>query len=163
MWRPESRDQPFDERRKVRLSCVRGSAKILPTRLRSESKPDIPASGLDSDLSRVGVTPDLALFGVMPVAYKKLKLNPPGGARVTRKDSGLGDIRAFARYTAYKKNMPGKTFRIAPFAGVELPTGSNTGTDALGRLPPSVQLGSGSWDPLDPCCDGFSYEWSPVQ
>ncbi len=95
-----------------------------------------------------GVTPDLALFGVVPFAYKKLEATTPGGARVTRKDSGLGDIRAFARYTAYKRNMPGKTFRIAPFAGVELPTGSNTETDALGRLPPPVRLGSGSWDPF---------------
>jgi Putative MetA-pathway of phenol degradation len=95
-----------------------------------------------------GVTPDLAIFGVLPVANKKLKLTTPGGARVTRKDSGLGDVRAFARYTAYKKNMPGRTFRVAPFAGIELPTGSNTQTDALGRLPAAVQLGSGSWDPF---------------
>lgn len=95
-----------------------------------------------------GVTPDLAIFGAVPVAYKKLKLTTPGGTRVTRKASGLGDIRIFARYTVYKENMPGQTFRIAPFAGVELPTGENTETDALGRLPPSVQLGSGSWDPF---------------
>lgn len=103
---------------------------------------------LSASVLGYGVTPDLALFGVVPVATKKLKLTMPGGARVTRKDSGLGDIRAFARYTAYKKNMPGKTFRIAPFAGIELPTGKNTQTDALGRLPPAVQLGSGSWDPF---------------
>jgi len=103
---------------------------------------------LSASVLGYGVTPDLAIFGVMPIAYKKLTLTPPGSARVTRKDSGLGDIRAFARYTAYKKNMPGKTFRIAPFAGFELPTGENTETDALGRLPPSVQLGSGSWDPF---------------
>jgi hypothetical protein len=103
---------------------------------------------LSASVLGYGVTPDLAIFGVVPVAYKKLKTTTTGGARVTRKDSGLGDIRAFARYTAYKKNMPGKTFRIAPFAGIELPTGSNTETDALGRLPPSVQLGSGSWDPF---------------
>jgi hypothetical protein len=103
---------------------------------------------LSASVLGYGVTPDLALFGILPVAYKKLKTTMPGGARVTRKDSGLGDIRAFARYTAYKNNMPGGSFRIAPFAGIELPTGSNTETDALGRLPPSVQLGSGSWDPF---------------
>lgn len=103
---------------------------------------------LSASVLGYGVTPDLAIFGVVPIAYKKLELTTPGGARVTRKDSGLGDIRAFARYTAYKKNMPGQTFRIAPFAGVELPTGTNTETDALGRLPPPVQLGSGSWDPF---------------
>jgi len=103
---------------------------------------------LSASVLGYGVTADLALFGVVPVAKKKLKLNTPGGTRVTRKDSGLGDVRAFARYTAYKNNMPGGSIRIAPFAGIELPTGSNTRTDALGRLPPSVQLGSGSWDPF---------------
>ena len=95
-----------------------------------------------------GVTPDLALFGVLPLADKSLNLTLPGGSRAKRKDSGVGDIRAFARYTAYKNNMAGQTFRIAPFAGIELPTGENTETDALGRLPPAVQLGSGSWDPF---------------
>lgn len=94
-----------------------------------------------------GVTGDLALFGVLPVATKRLKLTT-GGARVTRDESGLGDMRAFARYTLFKRDQPGQTFRIAPFAGVELPTGDNTETDAFGRLPPSVQPGSGSWDPF---------------
>jgi len=95
-----------------------------------------------------GAAAGLALFGVLPLAGRKLNLTIPGGSRAKRKDSGLGDIRAFARYTAYKKNMPGGSFRIAPFAGIELPTGENTETGALGRLPPSVQLGSGSWDPF---------------
>ena len=103
---------------------------------------------LSASVLGYGITPDLAIFGVMPVARKKLELTTPGGARVIRKDSGLGDVRAFARYTALKKNLPGRTFRIAPFAGIELPTGDNTQTDALGRLPPAVQLGSGSWDPF---------------
>ena len=95
-----------------------------------------------------GVTADLALFGVAPLAYKKLRMTAPGGARVTREDSGLGDIRAFARYTVYKRDMPGRTLRIAPFASIEFPTGDDTATDALGRLPPPVRLGSRSWDPF---------------
>jgi hypothetical protein len=35
---------------------------------------------------------------------------------------------------------------VAPFFGVKAPTGEDDETDALGRLPPSVQVGSGSWD-----------------
>jgi len=95
-----------------------------------------------------GVTADLAIFGVVPIAYKELELTPAAGARVTRDDRGLGDIRTFARYTVFKRDKPGQTFRVAPFLGVELPTGDSTRSDALGRLPPPVRLGSGSWDPF---------------
>ncbi len=95
-----------------------------------------------------GVTSDFALFGVLPVVKKKLKLTTLGGARVTRDAGGLGDMRFFGRYTIFKQDMPGETFRIAPFAGVEAPTGANTRRDSLGRLPATVQPGSGSWDPF---------------
>ena len=95
-----------------------------------------------------GLTSDLALFGVLPLVKKKLRLTTPGGARVTREAGGLGDMRFFGRYTIFKQDMPGQTFRIAPFAGVEAPTGANTRRDALGRLPATVQPGSGSWDPF---------------
>lgn len=92
-----------------------------------------------------GVTSDLALFGVLPVVYKRLELASTG---VTRQAGGVGDARLFARYTIFQQNAPGQTFRIAPFIGLELPTGENTKRDALGRLPASVQPGSGSWDPF---------------
>lgn len=59
---------------------------------------------------------------------------------------GLGDLTLFGRYTLYQHDLPGKTLRIAGFAGLELPTGEDDKHDALGRLPPSLQLGSGSWD-----------------
>ncbi len=92
-----------------------------------------------------GVMPDLALFGVLPIVYKRLELPTAG---VTRQAGGVGDARIFARYTLFQQDAPGQTFRIAPFLGVELPTGENTKRDALGRLPMSVQPGSGSWDPF---------------
>jgi len=44
--------------------------------------------------------------------------------------------------------VPGRTFRIAPFAGVGLPTGDDDERDRFGRLPQLLQLGSGSVDPL---------------
>ena len=45
-------------------------------------------------------------------------------------------------------HAPGRTFRVAPFIGVELPTGESRDSDGLGTLPATLQLGSGSWDPF---------------
>ncbi len=94
-----------------------------------------------------GATSDLALFGVVPYVDKSLDITQ-GGTRRTRSASGLGDISLFGRYTVFKRDWPGRTLRVAPFAGLELPTGDDDETDSLGRLPPSVQPGSGSWDPF---------------
>ncbi len=95
-----------------------------------------------------GVTPDLAMFGVLPFLDKELKVTMPDGARATRKTSGIGDARLFGRYTVYQDDAPGRTFRVAPFLGLELPTGDDDDRDGLGRLPATLQLGSGSWDPF---------------
>lgn len=94
-----------------------------------------------------GATSDLALFGVVPYVDKSLDITQDGTRR-TRGASGLGDISLFARYTVFKRDWPGRTLRVAPFAGLELPSGDDDETDSLGRLPPSVQPGSGSWDPF---------------
>lgn len=94
-----------------------------------------------------GVNPDLALFGVIPYVENRLELTS-GGVRHTRSARGIGDAEFFARYTLFQKNWPGGNFRIAPFAGLKIPTGDDDETDRLGRLPPSVQAGSGSLDPF---------------
>ena len=95
-----------------------------------------------------GVTADLAIFGALPYLDKELKVTTPGGARVTRDTSGIGDARLFGRYTVYRDDAPGRTFRVAPFLGLEFPTGDDGDRDSLGTLPPTLQLGSGSWDPF---------------
>jgi hypothetical protein len=94
-----------------------------------------------------GVSGDLAVFGAVPFVDKRLELTT-GGQRRARSARGLGDIRLFGRYTAYQDDAPGRTFRVAPFAGIEAPTGEDDETDSFGRLPASVQPGSGSWDPF---------------
>ena len=94
-----------------------------------------------------GVTPRWTLFGIVPWIDKRLELKSSQG-KVTRDVNGLGDLTAIARYTAYTKDAPGRTFRIAPFAGIEAPTGSDDERDGLGVLPRPMQLGSGSWNPL---------------
>lgn len=91
-----------------------------------------------------GVNSDLALFGVVPYVDKRLE----SAAAPTRSARGLGDVSLFGRYTAFKRNFTGGNFRIAPFAGVEMPTGDDDESDAFGRKPASVQPGSGSWDPF---------------
>ncbi len=95
-----------------------------------------------------GVTGDLAVFGVLPYLDKELDMTTPGGQRVTRSTNGIGDARLFGRYTVFKNNFPGGNFRVAPFAGIELPTGDDDDSDSLGTLPATLQLGSGSWDPF---------------
>jgi len=92
-----------------------------------------------------GVTHKLALFGVLPYVDKKLDFTEAGG-RISRSASGLGDASVFARYTLVQHDQPGRTFRIAPFAGVKAPTGDDDIRDIFGHLPPSVQPGSGAWD-----------------
>ncbi len=112
-------------------------------------------SGADRDRSSravasvlgYGVISKLALFGVLPYLNNELEITK-GGQRVTRRASGFGDLTVFGRYTVVQRDRPGRNFRVAPFFGVKAPTGEDDETDALGRLPPSVQLGSGSWDPF---------------
>lgn len=110
-------------------------------------------SGIDRDRTEVaavtalgyGLTGRWALFGALP--YRDIDLDTAiGGQRVTRSNHGFGDLTLFARYIAYQHDRPGRTFRLAPFAGVEAPTGKDNARDGVGPLPASGQVGSGSWD-----------------
>ncbi len=94
-----------------------------------------------------GLTEKWALFGILPYLNKELEVNTAVGRR-RREVSGFGDTTFLARYTVFQQDRPGQTFRIAPFAGLETPTGEDGEKDSLGRLPQTLQLGSGSWDPL---------------
>lgn len=95
-----------------------------------------------------GATPKLAVFGALPYLDKELDVRLPAGGRVTRDTTGFADARLFGRYTLFQKDRRGRNFRVAPFAGLELPTGDDDDADRLGTLPPTLQLGSGSWDPF---------------
>lgn len=110
----------------------------------SASRRDMRVAGLLSMLGN-GVTRELALFGVAPWLDKRLDMSTTG-QDVTRSAQGLGDIMLMARYTAFEQNAPARTFRVAPFFGVEAPTGDDEAKDDAGRLPSTVQVGSGSWD-----------------
>ncbi len=94
-----------------------------------------------------GVTSKLAAFGVTSILDKRLDFTGEGGRR-ERRVSGLGDSRIFFRYTIFQRDDRGATFRIAPFAGTQIPTGSKNASDDMGLIPRSLQLGSGSWSPF---------------
>lgn len=104
-----------------------------------------------------GVNTRLTLFGVVPFASKALEVTTPTG-RFTRRTTGLADARLFARYTVYRANRRGQMIRLAPLAGLKLPTGQADDTDVLGRLPRPLQLGSGSWDPFA----GLVFTWQTL-
>ncbi len=112
-------------------------------------------SGTDRDRASQAVisvlgyafTSDFMLIGVLPYIDNDLDITAIG-TRQNRSANSIGDFRLFGRYTVFRKNWPGGTLRISPFAGIEMPTGQDDDHDALGRLPASVQVGSGSWDPF---------------
>jgi hypothetical protein len=112
---------------------------------RSVADREIEAVGGISVLG-YGAAGNLALFGVLPYFDKQLELTEPAGQRIARSTRGVGDAQLFARYTMFQRDLPGRTMRIAPFFGVELPTGNSDDSDRFGRLPAALQLGSGSWD-----------------
>lgn len=92
-----------------------------------------------------GATSKLALMGVFPYLDKRLEIRSTGAVREA---SGLGDIMTAGRYQIYESDDPGRTIRGSVFAGLQWPSGPSTASDSLGRLPPTVQLGSGAYDPL---------------
>jgi len=92
-----------------------------------------------------GINERWAVFGILPYRDIDLDLNV-GNQRINRNNKQLGDLTVFARYIAYQKNQQGKTFRVAPFLGLKLPTGKDNVSDARGVLPPPVQTSTGSTD-----------------
>ncbi|MEE8305522.1 MAG: transporter [Candidatus Tectomicrobia bacterium] len=107
----------------------------------SNSGREVDTNSLESVLA-YGVSGKLSMFGILPLVGKELRL--PGG--VKRDSSGFGDARLFARYSLYQRDNPGRTFRVAGFGGIKIPTGDDDETDSLGRLPIPLQSGTGSWD-----------------
>ncbi|MFB3079417.1 MAG: transporter [Lysobacterales bacterium] len=93
-----------------------------------------------------GIRGNLTLFGILPYVDKKLRYPGPGAGSVKRSSRGIGDSSVFLRYTFHQNDRQGSTFRVAAFAGIKIPTGSDTQRDSLGLLPVPLQSGTGSWD-----------------
>ena len=75
-----------------------------------------------------GFTSRLAVFAMLPLAYVDRTF---GNASTS--DFGLGDAAVFLRYELFHSDKPGQTLRIAPFAGLRIPTGreGKTGDGSL--------------------------------
>ena len=91
-----------------------------------------------------GITPKLAVFGMLPHASIDSRI---GSAETSL--SGIGDAAVFARYEVFRRNEPGRSFRVAPFAGLRLPTGKEGETgdgslDVFGGL--IVTVASTDWE-----------------
>ena len=81
-----------------------------------------------ANLVGYGITSDWAVFAAVPLVFDRFE--PTGGE--AQKIEDVGDTVVFARWIAVAVNRPGQLFRIAPFAGVELPTGgSGAGSGAV--------------------------------
>ena len=94
-----------------------------------------------------GIRPDLTLSVLIPFVYEEFQFDGPSG-RETRASSGLGDVTLLAKYRLFKEDWHLGSFNWTAFAGTELPTGETDSSDEGMRLPPSLQPGSGSWDPI---------------
>lgn len=93
-----------------------------------------------------GVTPRLAVFGAIPYFLdKSLDVTTPMG-RINRDTQGFGDFTAFGRYTLFRDDFTGGTFRTASVFGITAPTGDHNDRDRFGELPRPLQPGDGAWD-----------------
>lgn len=110
----------------------------------------------EQDLTFVyGVTRDLTVGATLPILERRLRFDTPAGERRTITAEGLGDLALTAAYRVYRKDVRRGTTQLSLLGGLTLPSG-DTGiedrdlpqlTGAPGtRLPPGLQLGSGSID-----------------
>ncbi|WP_323844331.1 transporter [Microbulbifer magnicolonia] len=133
----------------------------LVRRRRSDGGPldrEVSVDALGSVLG-YGANSRLAVFAALPYFFdRELRVTTPAG-RLQRDTGGIGDLALFARYTLYKRDSKGATFRIAPLLGLEAPTGDDRDRDAVGRLPRPLQAGSGGWDVFG----GVVVTWQTLQ
>ena len=75
-----------------------------------------------------GLTSKLAVFGVLPIISADRTFGD-----VDTSEFGLGDASLFARYEVFRSDKPGQTLRIAPYAGIRVPSGrvGKTGDGSL--------------------------------
>ncbi|MFQ5564267.1 MAG: transporter [Parvularculaceae bacterium] len=81
-----------------------------------------------------GAARKLALFGVLPVVNRDVEVGDFDSS-----EFGLGDARLFARYEIFRDDGRARTIRLAPFAGLTVPTGEDGKTgdgsvDAFGGV-----------------------------
>jgi hypothetical protein len=94
-----------------------------------------------------GLRHDFTLSALVPTVYREMRIRGAGGSTISR-STGLGDIALLAKYRPFKTDWHRGSFNVAVIGGLELPTGSTSERDNGMRLGPTLQPGSGSWDPI---------------
>ncbi len=96
-----------------------------------------------------GLRARLSLVAVLPFVDKQASFAGGAAEQPTGGDGGLGDALFLAKWRFYKRDQPLGTFHVATELGVKAPTGAHDLEGTGGRLlPPELQRGSGSWDPV---------------
>ena len=105
------------------------------------------SSAFDKNVLIYGASPDLA-FIVQNTTLIGNSAEVPAGLGQTQKDTafGLGDTLLEGRYTIFRQDGIGSTFRVAPYIGVSIPTGMD---NANAALPRGAQPGTGAWASRD--------------
>ncbi len=90
-----------------------------------------------------GLLPELTLSLLVPSVYREARV---GSRRL--ESFGLGDVAALGKFRLFKVDGRRRSFNLSLVGGLELPTGETRERDDGGRLDPTLQPGSGSWDPF---------------
>jgi len=97
-----------------------------------------------------GVNKKLTMMGMLPYIIKDMEMENAMLARSKMHSEGFGDIKVTGLYTIYdsgKREDHSRT-KIHLTMGMSLPTGSTSERDNGQKLPYSMQLGSGTFDPI---------------
>ena len=95
---------------------------------------------------RTGIIKGVDVRLIMSLFQKRLDRNTPA-SDITDINSGLGDAKLIGRYGIF--NQKTGPFNLIAGIGVTIPMGTTDAEDNSGNLlPSSMQLGSGSWNPL---------------
>lgn len=102
-----------------------------------------------------GATRDLTLGVTQPILERRLRFDDSTGERRTIAADGPGDLSLVGVYRFYRRDVERSTTQVSFIGGLKLPSGATdiedsnlprlTGAPGK-RLPPSLQLGSGSVD-----------------
>ena len=102
---------------------------------------------VDKNIIIYGASPDLAfILQNNSFVFNSATIGGNGRPLQHVTASGFGDTTLEGRYTVYQQDGPGSTFRIAPYAGVIIPTGMD---NANSLMPRAGQPGTGAWATRD--------------
>lgn len=98
-----------------------------------------------SSTIKYGIRDHIMLRLFVPQITKEMHMTM-GGQPIERRGSGLGDATAVLKY---RLNSPiGSAPMFAVGAGLKLDTGKDDASDSVGELPPKMQSGTGTTEPL---------------